>query len=132
MQKIRNAIPSMVLMALLIGLWWWVVLATESLIFPTPGQVVAGTLELAADGTLWEHIGASLFRVGCGFALIENLYVLWNAPDAGLATWVVRGFGTAIMHGGATAIVAVIGMIRVSKIENMSARRPGNEKRDKA
>ena len=43
--------------------------ATESAIFPTPWQVVTGTLELAQDGTLWEHIGASLFRVGTGFGL---------------------------------------------------------------
>ena len=50
------------------------------------------------------------FAVGSGFALIENLYVLWHAQDAGLSTWIVRGFGTAIMHGGATAIVAVIGL----------------------
>ena len=50
------------------------------------------------------------FAVGSGFALIENLYVLWHAPEAGWPTWVVRGFGTAIMHGGATAIVAVIGL----------------------
>jgi NitT/TauT family transport system permease protein len=26
-------------------------------------------MELARDGTLWEHIGASLFRVGVGFLL---------------------------------------------------------------
>ena len=69
MEKIRNALPSLVLITLLIGLWWWVVVATDSLIFPTPGQVVAGTMELAADGTLLEHITASLFRVGCGFLL---------------------------------------------------------------
>ncbi len=67
MQRIKNAIPSLVLMALLIALWWWVVIETDSLIFPTPGQVVTGTLELAEDGTLWEHIRASLFRVGTGF-----------------------------------------------------------------
>jgi NitT/TauT family transport system permease protein len=69
MDKVKNALPSITLLAALIGLWWWVVVATDSLIFPTPGQVVAGTLELAADGTLWEHIGASLFRVGTGFLL---------------------------------------------------------------
>ncbi|MES2101270.1 MAG: PrsW family glutamic-type intramembrane protease [Pseudomonadota bacterium] len=57
------------------------------------------------------------FAVGCGFALVENLYVLWHAPDAGLATWVVRGFGTAIMHGGATAIVAVIGLAVIERDE---------------
>lgn len=67
MQRIKNAIPSLILMALLVALWWWVVVETESLIFPTPAQVVSGTLELAADGTLWEHIRASLFRVGTGF-----------------------------------------------------------------
>jgi NitT/TauT family transport system permease protein len=57
----------MLLMAAVIALWWIVVVQTDSLIFPTPLQVVTGTLELAADGTLWEHIGASLFRVGSGF-----------------------------------------------------------------
>jgi NitT/TauT family transport system permease protein len=31
--------------------------------------VVTGTLELIRDGTLWQHIGASLFRVGTGFGL---------------------------------------------------------------
>ncbi len=57
------------LMALLIAVWWVVVVQTESMIFPTPAQVVTGTLELAADGTLWEHIVASLSRVGTGFLL---------------------------------------------------------------
>ena len=42
---------------------------TESVIFPTPLQVVTGAKELVEDGTLWEHIGASLFRVGAGFGL---------------------------------------------------------------
>ena len=31
--------------------------------------MVTGTLELARDGTLWEHIGASLMRVGAGFGI---------------------------------------------------------------
>jgi NitT/TauT family transport system permease protein len=30
---------------------------------------VIGTIDLVADGTLWRHIGASLFRVGAGFLL---------------------------------------------------------------
>jgi ABC-type nitrate/sulfonate/bicarbonate transport system permease component len=59
----------MVLIILVIAIWWIVVVQTESAIFPTPWQVVAGAFELAQDGTLWEHIGASLFRVGTGFGL---------------------------------------------------------------
>jgi len=47
------------------------------------------------------------FAVGAGFAIFENLYYLRIVPDTQLGTWVVRGFGTAIMHGGATAIFAV-------------------------
>src|SRR5436190_17890329 len=54
-------------MVVVVVAWWIIVVQTESAIFPTPLQVVTGTLELAQDGTLWEHIGASLFRVGTGF-----------------------------------------------------------------
>jgi RsiW-degrading membrane proteinase PrsW (M82 family) len=48
------------------------------------------------------------FGIGTGFALLENLYYLRVSPDATLWTWIVRGLGTAIMHGGATAIVAMV------------------------
>ncbi len=50
------------------------------------------------------------FAVGTGFALVENTYFLRIVEDAGIGTWIVRGFGTAIMHGGATAIFAVMGV----------------------
>jgi len=30
----------------------------------------------------------------------ENLYYLASLPDTGLIVWVIRGFGTAILHGG--------------------------------
>jgi RsiW-degrading membrane proteinase PrsW (M82 family) len=48
------------------------------------------------------------FAIGTGFALLENLYYLLVTTDATLWTWIVRGCGTAIMHGGATAIVAMV------------------------
>jgi len=48
------------------------------------------------------------FAVGAGFAIFENMYYLQILPDLPLGTWIVRGFGTAIMHGGATAIFAII------------------------
>jgi NitT/TauT family transport system permease protein len=69
MVKLKKIWPSVTLLALLIAIWWLVVVQTGSVIFPTPGQVVTGTLELVADGTLWEHIGSSLMRVGAGFLM---------------------------------------------------------------
>src|SRR5947209_9337099 len=48
------------------------------------------------------------FAVGTGFATIENLYYLDRFPDVGIGMWIVRGFGTALMHGGCTAIFAMI------------------------
>ncbi|HLL18060.1 MAG TPA: ABC transporter permease [Rubrivivax sp.] len=65
----QRIVPPLIVIALVIGLWWLVVVQTQSVIFPTPWQVVSGALELVEDGTLWEHIGASLFRVGAGFGL---------------------------------------------------------------
>ena len=56
------------------------------------------------------------FAVGTGFALVENTYFLEVVEDAGIGTWIVRGFGTAIMHGGATAIFAVMGLALLEAI----------------
>jgi NitT/TauT family transport system permease protein len=80
MKKLTHSLPSILVMAVLIAVWWAVVAVTESAIFPTPLAVVMGTLELARDGTLWEHIGASLMRVGAGFGLAVLLAIplgLW-------------------------------------------------------
>jgi RsiW-degrading membrane proteinase PrsW (M82 family) len=48
------------------------------------------------------------FAIGTGFSLVENLYYIASRPDAPFAIQVIRGFGTAIMHGGATAMFAVV------------------------
>jgi protease PrsW len=48
------------------------------------------------------------FAVGTGFAFFENLYYLPIHPNPTIWTWLVRGFGTALMHGGTTAILAMI------------------------
>ncbi|MBS0382115.1 MAG: PrsW family intramembrane metalloprotease [Proteobacteria bacterium] len=48
------------------------------------------------------------FAVGAGFAVIENFYYLYLDHNTTLMLWIVRGFGTAVMHGGVVAIFAVI------------------------
>jgi protease PrsW len=52
--------------------------------------------------------GIAGFAIGTGFALVENLYYLASRPETALAVQVVRGFGTAIMHGGTTTVLAMI------------------------
>jgi NitT/TauT family transport system permease protein len=65
----KRVLPSIAVIAFIVGAWWAIVIVTHSVVFPTPWQVVTGTVELIRDGTLWQHIGASLFRVGTGFGL---------------------------------------------------------------
>ena len=80
MIQARRVLPPVAVIALIVGVWWAVVAASGSVVFPTPWQVVAGTVELVRDGSLWEHIGASLFRVGTGFLLAVVMAVplgLW-------------------------------------------------------
>ena len=48
------------------------------------------------------------FAVGTGFAVVENVYYASVVRDMGLGLWLVRGLGTAVMHGSTTAIVAIL------------------------
>jgi RsiW-degrading membrane proteinase PrsW (M82 family) len=55
------------------------------------------------------------FAAGAGFATVENLHYLQSFPEAGMGIWVVRGFGTALMHGGATAIFCMMGLAMMDR-----------------
>ncbi len=48
------------------------------------------------------------FAIGAGFAFVENAYYLSSLAEANLWTWIVRGFGTAMMHGGATSLLGIV------------------------
>ena len=77
--------------------------------------VVVGLIRMHRVGFLVDAAIAG-FAVGTGFALVENLYYQQLVPDAGLGTWIVRGFGTAIMHGGTTAIFALISLTMTERM----------------
>lgn len=47
------------------------------------------------------------FATGAGFAVFENSYYLVTSPDTNLMVWILRGLGTAIMHSGTTAMIAI-------------------------
>ncbi|HXS48891.1 MAG TPA: PrsW family glutamic-type intramembrane protease [Sphingomicrobium sp.] len=48
------------------------------------------------------------FAIGAGFSVVENIVYLIRFPDYGAGTWLVRGFGTAVMHGTTLAVLAAI------------------------
>jgi RsiW-degrading membrane proteinase PrsW (M82 family) len=48
------------------------------------------------------------FAIGAGFSVVENIFYLTIFPSYGTGTWLVRGFGTAIMHGTTLAVLAAI------------------------
>ena len=88
MRKLGQIAGSLVVVGMLIAAWWITVVQSGSVIFPTPWQVVTGTYELVEQGTLLDHIGASLYRVGVGFFLAVALGV----PLGLLMGWVAGAF----------------------------------------
>jgi len=80
----------------------------------------APVVEELAKGAFWIFLIATArvafmvdsaicgFGIGAGFALVENVLYLQALTGRGLGVWVLRGFGTAVMHGGAAAIGAFI------------------------
>jgi protease PrsW len=47
------------------------------------------------------------FAIGAGFALVENVEYLRALPDRNIWLWIVRGFGTALLHATTTAVIAI-------------------------
>jgi len=80
----------------------------------------APVVEELAKGAFWVFLIAAArvafmvdsaicgFAIGAGFALVENVTYLEVLKGRGLGVWLMRGFGTAVMHGGVAAIGAFI------------------------
>jgi RsiW-degrading membrane proteinase PrsW (M82 family) len=81
-------------------------------------RMVAPWIEEALKGAalallfLFNRIGYKLdalicgFAIGAGFSIIENIFYLARFPELTTSVWLVRGLGTAVMHGSTTAILA--------------------------
>jgi protease PrsW len=60
------------------------------------------------------------FAIGAGFALIENLVFFFSLSDeSGISIWLIRGFGTALMHGGASALLANFLLLAVQRDKSL-------------
>ena len=67
-------------------------------------------IALIARGRIGFLVDAAVhgFAVGTGFALVENVIYLNAFGTAPWTLWLVRGLGTAMLHGGATAIFGIL------------------------
>ena len=57
--------------------------------------------------------------IGAGFAAVENIIFINYESPMSFAVHLVRGFGTAIMHGGVTAIAGIIAMYFITKMKKV-------------
>lgn len=69
------------------------------------GLIVIGLFRFNRVGYKLDAV-ISGFAIGAGFSVLENIIYLTRFPDYGAGTWLVRGLGTAVMHGTTLAILA--------------------------
>ena len=106
--------------AALVALWLWSAFALDlqggnavsHYIAPVIEETLKGTLIvlLILRGRAGFLVDAAVqgFAVGAGFALVENVTYLHAFGTAPLTLWLVRGLGTAMLHGGTTTIFAIM------------------------
>jgi len=83
-----HTVRSLGMLALFFTAWGLAVRISRSDLFPTPGDVLRGIIELFQKGLLLKYIVASLFRVTWGFTLA----VLVGVPAGLILGWYTRAF----------------------------------------
>ena len=108
----RFRLPTLVV--LLVGIVLWSVLSRQfgEYLFPSPGRVLRGLLEIVRGGELWVHVWASLYRIGLGFvaACLVSLLAGFLIARVRLASMVVRDI-TAILNSTSVFVWIVLAMI---------------------
>src|SRR5206468_3572226 len=121
--NLREILVLLLLGGIAAGLSWPVsgrLLDTLPIGFSIYSRFIAPWIEEAIKGAMiialfrMNRIGYKLdaviagFAIGAGFSVVENIIYLVRFPDYGAGTWLVRGFGTAVMHGATLAVLAAI------------------------
>src|SRR5206468_7555026 len=71
------------------------------------GAIIVALFRLNRIGYKLDAV-ISGFAIGAGFSVLETIIYLLRFPDYGAGTWIVRGLGTAVMHGTTLALLAAI------------------------
>ena len=96
----RHPAASLVAFAVLLALWEGAVRSglVSELFLPAPSSVATALWGLIQDGTLWQNLRASLFRLGVGWVL---------GTVAGIAAGFVIGLSSISRAGGIPVISAI-------------------------
>jgi NitT/TauT family transport system permease protein len=108
----RMHVPT--LLVLLLGLAGWGYLSTRfsAYLLPSPGSVLAGLGSIVASGQIWQHVGASLFRIGLGFGAAVAVALLAGLVAARFRPLRQVAFDlTAILNSTSVFVWIVLAMI---------------------
>ncbi len=62
------------------------------------------------------------FAIGTGFALVENVYYFKFFADPEPLLWILRGFGTAVMHCVATSTMGIVSKLLMDRYSRVTIR----------
>src|SRR5688572_10654489 len=105
-------LPTVLVLGLGLVVWGAMSDRYGAYLFPPPSRVLAGLVDIASSGQVWQHVGASLYRIGLGFAAAVVASVLAGFLSARLriARLVVRDC-TCILIGTSVFVWLVLGLI---------------------
>jgi NitT/TauT family transport system permease protein len=108
----RLHLPTVAVMALIVGAWSWLSWRYGAYVLPSPLSVLAGFAEIVRSGEVWKHTGASLYRIVVGFggAVGVSLLVGLAAFVSPAARGVVHDF-LAILNATSVFVWIVISII---------------------
>jgi NitT/TauT family transport system permease protein len=108
----RLHLPTLLVLALGLAAWSAVSARFGPYLFPPPGRVLSGLAGLVAGGQLWVHVGASLYRIGLGFAAAVAVSILAGLLGGRLpAARVVLRDLTAILNSTSVFVWIVLALI---------------------
>ena len=108
----RFRLPTLVVLLVGIGVWSLLSRQFGEYLFPSPGRVWRGLVDVVRGGELWMHVWASLYRIGLGFAAacLVSLVAGFLIARLRLARLVVRDI-TAILNSTSVFVWIVLAMI---------------------
>lgn len=108
----RRFAPTFFVLVLFLILWYLVARRTSPYVLPSPTTVFQQLATLFIDGTVWTHVGATLYRVTAGFLLGTLLAVLLGlvASSSQISRQVLRDL-SSILNATSVFVWIVLALI---------------------